>query len=679
MPAKKAGSAASSASGSDDEEPARRRDKYEQMLYVEHQKIPEFASKWDEFAEMWDDGTYSESDKLSIYYAVLLQTLRKVNAISEQMEHGPILLEMALVKFLSVWLKWGTEDREEPGKFNRGPSKKKAMDPTDIAIFGNNADFLQSITAIDDDKAVQYMKAAGLSVATVTRAAALASKGSKATVVDLQKVTEGLSHSDNIAIGDLDSDSVNKHIAKAKALKGATVAETVEQQYQFLVTHATCYALLVLGFRQGLKVKDVGNMQFLLGHISTARMSAKTMLMNWGVQVDVMPGVDLDKLIDRVLTFKKDPDGRFWLTHYAYVLMGRQACDGRQRLPILGSYAELAEVYKRAFQLMAVLHGDNMFGATQQALFLAWMKTFFEKAAMNLAQIFRTFNDKIFVYLGESIQLIGARFLMDISRESPMVVMAPFYNVHGSEIPLQDPAAGKAYHSILVDRYQMCHQFYSSGIVGHEDCGRGFWGIDPNIGIPAEKNNWNSVVVNPDFHTRLPTPLFEQQMLTGGKRGNERPSADHFLPDLGQDQAPISPVKRSPAPKRAPGGTPPVVIDITDDKKPAPPNFHWEEAELAAVAAHLKQNYGLEGTEKANSFCMHDMRDILFPTYFRGCKQKDKCTYRHGLTATAGGGAFMDGSESQGNALRALAPSYAARIADGTIRPWKKTKKKASK
>jgi hypothetical protein len=180
MPAKKAGSAASSASGSDDEEPARRRDKYEQMLYVEHQKIPEFASKWDEFAEMWDDGTYSESDKLSIYYAVLLQTLRKVNAISEQMEHGPILLEMALVKFLSVWLKWGTEDREEPGKFNRGPSKKKAMDPTDIAIFGNNADFLQSITAIDDDKAVQYMKAAGLSVATVTRAAALASKGSKA-------------------------------------------------------------------------------------------------------------------------------------------------------------------------------------------------------------------------------------------------------------------------------------------------------------------------------------------------------------------------------------------------------------------------------------------------------------------------------------------------------------------
>jgi hypothetical protein len=57
-----------------------------------------------------------------------------------------------------------------------------------------------------------------------------------------------------------------------------------------------------------------------------------------------------------------------------------------QRLPILGSYAELAEVYKRAFQLMAVLHGDSMFGETPQALFLDWMKAFFEKAVMNLMQ-----------------------------------------------------------------------------------------------------------------------------------------------------------------------------------------------------------------------------------------------------------------------------------------------------
>ena len=90
-------------------------------------------------------------------------------------------------------------------------------------------------------------------------------------------------------------------------------------------------------------------MEFLLGHISAARMSAKTLLLNWGVQVDVMHGVDMDKLIDRVLTFKKDLDGKFWLTHYAYVLLGRRTCDGRQRLPIVGSYAELAEVYKRAF------------------------------------------------------------------------------------------------------------------------------------------------------------------------------------------------------------------------------------------------------------------------------------------------------------------------------------------
>jgi hypothetical protein len=276
------------------------------------------------------------------------------------------LLEMALVTFLSVWLKWGTGDAVEPGKFERGPAKKKVIDPTDIAMFGNNAEFLRSITAIKDDQAVEFMKAAGLSIASVTKAAASAvqDKGSKATVVDLEKVNAGLSHSDNIALRDLDSDGVNKHIAAAKVLTVDTIAATAEQQYQFLVTHATCYALLVLGFRVGLKVMNPGNMEFLLGHISAARMSAKTLLLNWGVQVDVMHGVDMDKLIDRVLTFKKDPDGKFWLTHYAYVLLGRRTCDGGQRLPILGSYAELAEVYKRAFQLMAVLHGDNMFGKT---------------------------------------------------------------------------------------------------------------------------------------------------------------------------------------------------------------------------------------------------------------------------------------------------------------------------
>jgi hypothetical protein len=129
-------------------------------------------------------------------------------------------------------------------------------------------------------------------------------------------------------------------------------------------------------------------------------------------------------------------------------------------------------------------------------------------------QTFRTFNDKVFVYLGQSIQEIGARFLMDISRESPMIVLAPFFGVHGSEIPKD--SAGKTYHVFLVDRYSMCHQFYSCGIVGNEDCGRGYWGIDPNIGAPTLKNQWNSVMVNPDFHTRLPSPLFEQHVAGGG-------------------------------------------------------------------------------------------------------------------------------------------------------------------
>ena len=94
------------------------------MLYAEHVQIPEFASSFDEFEEMWDDATYSDHDKLSIYYSVLLVALRKVNAISEQVEHEPIQLEMALVKFLSVWLEWGTDDAIEPGKFARGPTRK---------------------------------------------------------------------------------------------------------------------------------------------------------------------------------------------------------------------------------------------------------------------------------------------------------------------------------------------------------------------------------------------------------------------------------------------------------------------------------------------------------------------------------------------------------------------------
>ena len=122
-----------------------------------------------------------------------------------------------------------------------------------------------------------------------------------------------------------------------------------------------------------------------------------------------------------------------------------------------------------------------------------------------------------------------------------------------------------------------------------------------------------------------------------------------------------------------------MVIDMTGDKKRAPSNFHWDANEQKAVEAYLKKNCGLEGTEKANTMCFHDMRDILYPSVFRGCQHKDKCHHRHGIMATAAGGAFLDGSESQGNALRELTPSFTTRIADGTIRPWKVSKKTSSK
>jgi hypothetical protein len=150
--------------------PPKLMDKYQKMLYAEHIQIPEFASSCDEFVEMWDDASYGDHDKLSIYYSVLLVTLRKVNAILEQVEHEPILLEMALVRFLSVWLEWGTGSAVLPGKFSRGPTKKKETDPTDIAMFGANAVFLRScrsITAIKDDQAIEFMTAVGLSIASV--------------------------------------------------------------------------------------------------------------------------------------------------------------------------------------------------------------------------------------------------------------------------------------------------------------------------------------------------------------------------------------------------------------------------------------------------------------------------------------------------------------------------------
>ena len=58
----------------------------------------------------------------------------------------------------------------------------------------------------------------------------------------------------------------------------------------------------------------------------------------------------------------------------------------------------------------------------------------------------------------------------------------------------------------------MMHQIYSSGIIGNEDCGRGYWGIDPNIGPPTAKNQWNSVMVNPSFVSNLKSALLVQDL-----------------------------------------------------------------------------------------------------------------------------------------------------------------------
>jgi hypothetical protein len=129
-------------------------DKYRLMMFHANKDIPPFATSIAHFVEMWDDADYSAFDKRSIYEVVLLVLLRKVSSISDQEQLEPVMMEMALVKFLEIWLQWGTATSNKPGKFQRGPNKKTATDPADIAMFGTNSVFLQSITAIPDDEAM---------------------------------------------------------------------------------------------------------------------------------------------------------------------------------------------------------------------------------------------------------------------------------------------------------------------------------------------------------------------------------------------------------------------------------------------------------------------------------------------------------------------------------------------
>jgi hypothetical protein len=77
-------------------------DKFRLILYHENKDIPGFATSIADFVEMWDDANYSAHDKRSIYESVRLVVLRKVNAISDQEPLEPVMLEMALVKFLNM-------------------------------------------------------------------------------------------------------------------------------------------------------------------------------------------------------------------------------------------------------------------------------------------------------------------------------------------------------------------------------------------------------------------------------------------------------------------------------------------------------------------------------------------------------------------------------------------------
>ena len=94
----------------------------------------------------------------------------------------------------------------------------------------------------------------------------------------------------------------------------------------------------------------------------------------------------------------------------------------------------------------------------------------------------------------------------------------------------------------------------------------------------------------------------------------------------------------------------------------------------------LKVNCGLNGNSGDNTrgwVCHNDIKNILFPGYFYECNRTNpQCNFRHALTATAARGRYLDGTEPQKEALRALTPSWTAAIADGTLKKAKVPKKK---
>ena len=65
----------------------------------------------------------------------------------------------------------------------------------------------------------------------------------------------------------------------------------------------------------------------------------------------------------------------------------------------------------------------------------------------------------------------------------------------------------------------------------------------------------------------------------------------------------------------------------------------------------------------------------MYTQVFYPCGFKGNCKFRHGLEATTAGGPYLDGSEAQKDAMRALAPTYTAAIAEGTLRMGKVPKK----
>ena len=577
-------------------------------------EVPGWAKKFREFKGMWNGTSYTKYDKMSIYVAVMVALSRRVQQICPQ-NLSPIELEMALGQFLSSWLQWGTAQADSPELMSLETSVgRTAVEPDEIFSYGDNSEFFLRIRELTDEECIGFMRKAHMQ--TGKRALggdSTVSKTPKPTAGDDEKVKEGLAASDSLVIGDLRSSSVQSHISEARNLKiypgKANQRDPTDVEvYNFLLKDHVVRVLMTQGFRDTIAVEGASFLQY---HMRTAKMRAVDLLVAYGCKDEMTTNMTQPKFIDYAMRFKKDKDGNFWMSSYPQVLLGRRASTGEQRFPILGCEADLTEVYRRVFEFMAVLHGWSVFGPRVWKAFLPWFKNFFDNGALNPAELFCGFHNKVFVTLADSLQEISHRFYGDTGRNSPFISVIPLFGIHGSVMPKD--AGGEEYSVVQQAYFQRCHLRYTTIFAGKSCGGTLFWGIKQGV-VPSAKNSWNSLPIDKSFQTSYAMPLMN------GALGATVVGMGALAPAPAPSPAPAS----APTPNWAAIDTgtlqEPIVLDGAGSakKKPEKTAISWVDAEWISLDDHLKQTYGLTGPRNAapGFACRQNIREVMYPGFF---------------------------------------------------------------